>query len=192
MMLDIAGWIAPFATMIAAIMTAANLGARVTGWGFVIFTLGAVAWSVEAMLTHQQNLLWSNGFLAIVDAVGVYRWLGRRAALEQGAKTAEAKSRQSAAPLFPVLALEGAPLHDAAGDKIASIVGAMGDCHSGQIAYLVLDCAGTTGEKNYRSIVWEDVECGDEFHTRLSPQDFHALPCTDPADWPAVVPKATS
>jgi hypothetical protein len=29
-----AGWVAPAATMIAAMMTAANLGARVIGWGF--------------------------------------------------------------------------------------------------------------------------------------------------------------
>ena len=41
---DIAGWIAPIATAIAAIMTASNLGTRVTGWGFVVFAVGSIAW----------------------------------------------------------------------------------------------------------------------------------------------------
>lgn len=36
----VAAWVAPVATMIAAVMTAANLGARVTGWGFVVFVIG--------------------------------------------------------------------------------------------------------------------------------------------------------
>lgn len=43
---EAAGWIASAATMIAAMMTAANLRSRVTGWGFVIFLVGAIAWSM--------------------------------------------------------------------------------------------------------------------------------------------------
>jgi len=78
-MLDAAGWIAPAATMIAAIMTAANLGARVTGWGFAVFAVGALAWITVGAATGQQNLLWSNAFLLLVDLVGIWRWLGRRA-----------------------------------------------------------------------------------------------------------------
>lgn len=68
---DIAGWIAPIATMIAAMMTAANLGARVTGWGFVVFTVGSIAWSLVGISTGQTNLLATNAFLTIVNLVGV-------------------------------------------------------------------------------------------------------------------------
>lgn len=39
MIADLAGWAAPAATMIAAMMTAFNFGARITGWGFVAFTV---------------------------------------------------------------------------------------------------------------------------------------------------------
>ena len=39
-------WLAAGATMIAALMTAANLGARITGWGFAMFALGSGAWYV--------------------------------------------------------------------------------------------------------------------------------------------------
>jgi hypothetical protein len=78
-MLELAGWVAPAATMIAAIMTAANLGSRVTGWGFAVFCVGAVSWIIVGAGTGQQNLLLSNAFLLLVDVVGVWRWLGRKA-----------------------------------------------------------------------------------------------------------------
>ena len=84
-----AQWIAPGATMIAAMMTAANLGARVTGWGFAIFSVGAIAWVIVALASGQHNLLLSNAFLLIVDLVGVWRWLGRRARYDKGAERAE-------------------------------------------------------------------------------------------------------
>jgi len=63
---DTAGLIAPSATMIAAMMTAANLGARVTGWGFAVFTIGSICWSFVGFLSGQMNLLATNGFLTLV------------------------------------------------------------------------------------------------------------------------------
>ena len=81
-MIETAGWLAPAATMIAAMMTAANLGARVTGWGFVVFTVGSIGWCAIALSTGQQNLLWTNGFLTLVNGVGIWRWLGRKARSE--------------------------------------------------------------------------------------------------------------
>ena len=41
---SIAGWVAPVATTIAALMTASNLGSRITGYGFIVFTIGSIAW----------------------------------------------------------------------------------------------------------------------------------------------------
>jgi hypothetical protein len=67
------GWIAPAATMIAAMMTAANAGARVTGCGFVVFAMGSVAWSLTATYSHQRNLLLTNLFLTVVNLIGVWR-----------------------------------------------------------------------------------------------------------------------
>ncbi|WP_426291591.1 hypothetical protein [Sphingomonas sp. TWP1-3-1] len=78
-MADFAGWMALVATCVAAVMTASNLGVRVTGWGFVIFTVGAAAWVVVAIATDQTQLLYSNIFLGLVDVFGIWRWLGRRA-----------------------------------------------------------------------------------------------------------------
>jgi hypothetical protein len=37
-------WIATAATILAACFTASNLGSRITGIGFIIFTIGSIAW----------------------------------------------------------------------------------------------------------------------------------------------------
>ena len=43
-MADIISWIATVATIIAALMTASNLGSRITGYGFGVFTVGSLSW----------------------------------------------------------------------------------------------------------------------------------------------------
>lgn len=75
-------------TMIAAIMVALNLGARITGYGFIVFAFGSVAWIVVAWLTDQKSLLWTNALLLIINAVGIWRWLGVRARYDKGAAAA--------------------------------------------------------------------------------------------------------
>ena len=68
---EVAGWVAPVATMLAAMITAANLGARITGSGFVVFLVGSIAWVAVAATSGQANLLWSNLFLTLVNVVGI-------------------------------------------------------------------------------------------------------------------------
>src|SRR6476469_1657017 len=100
---ELSGWVAPIATALAAGMTPANLGTRVTGWGFVVFTIGSVAWTSYGVVTGQSNLLWQNLFLTAVNLTGIWRWLGRQARLEDGAKSAAEKSEWQPGPaLFPV------------------------------------------------------------------------------------------
>jgi uncharacterized membrane protein YphA (DoxX/SURF4 family) len=188
LMEQLAGWIAPAAVMIAAIMTAANLGTRVTGWGFVIFTIGAVAWSAEAWFTHQPNLLWSNGFLAIVDGIGIYRWLGRRAKLEDGAHAAVRKSRNTARPLFPVLSLEGLPIEGTDGTIVGHAVGAMAECESGQIAYLVIRRSGEVLDQQLHAVAWSDIQAGEVFRTSISREQLAGIPAIKPEDWPSAKP----
>src|SRR5690349_6274113 len=108
---DAAGWIAPAATMIAAMMTAANLGARVTGWGFVVFTIGSIAWSAIGFSSGQTNLLATNGFLTLVNLIGVWRWLGKQRSYEDGGKSATEASRRSVYPtLLTATGIAGMPV----------------------------------------------------------------------------------
>lgn len=108
-------------------MTAANAGARVTGWGFVVFTIGSIAWSVLASLSGQGNLLVTNLFLTFVNAVGVWRWLGREATYEIGSlRAVRRSSRTHAAPtLFSACHAVGAEITDANGEKLGVVVDLM-------------------------------------------------------------------
>lgn len=85
---DIFNWVAPVATTIAAIMVAANAGTRITGYGFIVFSIGSIAWMGIGWLTDQTNLLVQNAILLGINALGIWRWLGLRRRYEKGAAVA--------------------------------------------------------------------------------------------------------
>jgi hypothetical protein len=72
------GWYASISGMIAAIVIAADLGRRATGWAFVLFVTSAIAWITAGMLDGEASLLWQNVVLLITNLFGVYRWLIRK------------------------------------------------------------------------------------------------------------------
>jgi hypothetical protein len=140
-----ATWIAPVATMIAAMMTAANLGVRITGWGFVVFAIGSVCWSIVGIVSHQPNLLVANAFLTLVNLIGIWRWLGRQAQYEKGGRKAAAKSINAASPdLLPVGQLAGAKLIGRDGEAIGEVIDAMMS-RDGRLTYLVVSEGGLGG-----------------------------------------------
>lgn len=143
---DIAGWVALAATCVAALMTASNLGARVTGWGFVVFTVGAVAWIVVGLETGQTQLLWSNVFLGVVDVFGIWRWLGRRAKFSDAADAEQARSDHGECePLFSISRIDGLPVTGADGQVIAHSVDALATCAGGTIDYFIVREGGVAG-----------------------------------------------
>jgi len=191
-MLELAGWIAPVATMIAAIMTAANLGARVTGWGFAVFAVGAVAWILVGAGTGQRNLLLSNAFLLVVDIVGVWRWLGRQARYETGADHAAVRSASIPAPtLFHLSKLPGSAVRGSDGETIATVVDAMARCDDGGVAYVVVREGGLGGVgERLHALGWNRVRLTeDAVETDIAQVDLAALPALSPERWPAS-PKA--
>ena len=110
-MAETISWVATVATIVAAFMTASNLGSRITGYGFAVFTLGALCWIGVGALTHQPALLWTNVVLLVLDIFGVWRWLGRQARVEEGARSAtEASEFTPGEALFPVSILGRAPV----------------------------------------------------------------------------------
>lgn len=88
----LANWVAPIATTIAAIMVAANLGSRLTGYGFIVFSIGSIAWMAVGWFNDQPNLVWQNVVLLLVNIVGIWRWLGLRVRYEKGARVATEQS----------------------------------------------------------------------------------------------------
>lgn len=189
----LAGWVAPAATMIAAMMTAANLGARFTGWGFVVFTIGSIAWSVVAISSGQQNLLWTNGFLTLVNLVGIWRWLGRQARYEDGGRQAAARSGASHVPsLFPVGAMAGGRVAGRNGETLGHVVDAMVRCADLGIAYVVIsdDGVGGLGERLFAFDPAELRLSEDGFSCDLSSEELTARTPIEADRWPVSITKA--
>lgn len=175
--------------MIAAMMTAANLGARVTGWGFVIFTIGSVGWAVVGLSSGQTNLLATNAFLTLVNGVGIWRWLGRQRAYEDGGQSAEQASRRSAAPnLLTATGFAGMPVVDADGGALGKAVEALIECRSGEISYIVVATSLFGGIKEQLRAVPRAAirfDCG-RLELDMSLERFSALRLLDDGDWPAI------
>ena len=129
---SIATWVAPVATTIAALMTASNLGSRITGYGFIVFTVGSLAWLTLGITTGQANLLWQNVILTALNLFGIWRWLGRQAKIEDGGSTAQAESKDMASEtLFPASMFAKAKVVGAGGAELGASVEAMLGCRSG-------------------------------------------------------------
>ena len=189
----IAAWIAPSATMIAAMMTAANLGARVTGWGFIVFTVGSLAWSLIGYATGQPNLLATNAFLTIVNLVGIWRWLGRQAGYEDGGKSATRASRRAATPdLFTATGIAGAQVVDRQGTELGRAVEALIACDRGEINYVVVAAGGVGGiEERLRAVPRSKITfMSDLLKLNMTEPEFCALPTLVAGDWPAQVASA--
>jgi hypothetical protein len=179
---DIAGWIAPAATAIAALMTAANLGTRVTGWGFVVFTIGSIGWSIVGVTSGQDNLLATNAFLTLVNMLGVWRWLGRQARYEDGGQAAVDASEQE--PTVPTLAaashLIGLPARLADGSQAGTVVEMMIECARARMVYIVVAVGGVGGIGEKLSAINRDrvTLCGDHVELSIDRAMLDALP-----DW---------
>ena len=188
---SIAGWIAPAATMIAAMMTASNLGARVTGWGFVVFCVGSVAWLVVALSTGQQNLLLTNAVLLMVNVVGVWRWLGRQARYEDGGRAAATRSARASVPsLVSVSSLAGLAVKSFDGEELGQAVDAMLQCDGNDLAYVVVSSGGAGGlDETLRALRPEMIEIHrDGISVKVDRKTFERIPAIEPDRWPGAAP----
>lgn len=176
--------------MIAAVMTAANLGTRITGWGFVVFTFGSVAWMAVALASGQQNLLLSDGFLTIVNLVGIWRWLGRQARYEDGSRRASVRSETAKVPtLFSIQSVAGAALTGRDGVALGTIIDAMMRCAGSEIAYVVVSEGGVGGiGERLRALDPHDVRFTANGPTcDLTPADLTTRPELKQGAWPVSI-----
>lgn len=68
-------WSATLTGILAAITVSLNIGARLTGIGFIVFTVSSICWIGAALLTKEPPLAIQNGVLFIINCVGIYRYL---------------------------------------------------------------------------------------------------------------------
>ena len=186
-MADIIPWIATVATVLAAFMTAANLGSRVTGFGFAVFTFGALCWIADGALTHQPALMWTNVVLIVLDIFGVWRWLGRQARVEEGGRAAsEASEHTPGEALFPVSLLTRAPVRCGSAE-VGHCIDAMASCRSGRLDYIVVSEGGVAGVgEQLRRLPWAGAHVEDEIVVSgLSADRFRSLEELSRDQWPA-------
>ena len=180
-------WIAPVATIVAALMTASNLGAKITGAGFIVFTVGSLSWLTLGMIGDDPALLWMNVVLTGLNLFGIWRWLGRQAKFEEGAGHAAAESEQTAGEtLFPLSWTTSAKMFGARGEELGQCVDAMAGCGSGRIAYLVIAEGGVGGVgETLRRIDWHEVTVeGDVVKTKMERRQFEQLDKLEKDKWP--------
>ena len=68
-------WIAAIGTMIAASMLAADLGRKVTGFGFVLFCAVAITWIISGLTSDAMPIAAMNGVLLLINGYGVWQYL---------------------------------------------------------------------------------------------------------------------
>ena len=183
---NILSWVATIATITAATITASNLGSRITGYGFIVFTIGSISWFGLGMLTDQPALIWTNAVLTFLNLFGIWRWLGRQAKIEDGSiAAAEASQGAPGESLFPVSLLTRGKLMSG-GSQLGTCVDAMAGCGSGRIAYVMVSQGGIAGAgETLRRLDWSDVHAdGEDVVTKLDEARFAALEPVPKDQWP--------
>ncbi len=180
------GWVATIATITAALMTASNLGPRITGYGFAVFTVGSLSWLALGLMTDQRALVWTNIVLTGLNLFGIWRWLGRQARIEEGASmAAQASEETPGESLFPVSLLSKAPIENSKGELLGTCVDAMAGCSSGKLHYVVASQGGVAGVgETLRRLSWRDATTNlEKLVAAVSRLD--ELPEIDKDQWPA-------
>ena len=186
-MTDILPWLATAATVLAASMTAANLGSRITGYGFAVFTVGSLCWIGVGLTSNQPALVWTNVVLTFLNLFGVWRWLGRQAKVEEGAQAASDAS--DAAPgetLFAVAQLTKATVEGPDG-TLGTCVDAMAGCNSGRISYVAVSQGGVAGVgETLRRLSWAGARIdGDVVRVNMRRAEFQRAKRFERDSWPA-------
>ena len=183
---DTISWVATIATILAASLTAANLGSKITGYGFVVFTLGASCWTAIGALSHQPALMWTNVVLTALDLFGIWRWLGREAKVEEGGRAAiQASETTPGETLFPVSILSSAPVRSGT-YELGRCVDAMTGGQSGRISYIVISQGGVAGVgETLRRLPWSAASVdGETLVTDMTPDGFAMLEVLARDQWP--------
>jgi len=68
-------WIAAIGTIVAAGLIAADLGRKVTGYGFVLFCAVAVTWIAIGLTNQAMPIAAMNAILLVINAWGVWQYL---------------------------------------------------------------------------------------------------------------------
>jgi hypothetical protein len=186
-------WVAVVATIIAALITAANLGARVTGTGFIVYCAASAIWITTQVLAgfDQPAIVVMHSVLFFINLFGVWRWLGRERRYEDGRTRAHERSRWARVPtLFSAGALIGESVSARDKESLGKVVDAMLNCEDKGIAYVVISEGGIAGAgETLRAVPVKHLRFKDDSIVCDLPEgDFHRLPPIEADRWPTTAP----
>ena len=186
-------WFAATVTVIAALITAANLGARVTGSGFAMYCLASAIWIATGIENNFEPLsvIVMHGVLLLVNLFGVWRWLGRERRYEDSRTHAHKRTRWARVPtLFSAGSLIGATVKGQDKENLGTVVDAMVNCEDKSLAYVVISEGGVAGAgETLRAVPPDHLKFEDERVACDLPQsDWGALPPIEDDRWPEKAP----
>ena len=182
-------WVATIATIARRHRSPRRTSAAaITGYGFIIFTIGSIAWFGLGLVTGQPPLLWTNAALTFLNLFGVWRWLGRQAKVEDGSQKA-ARASQAHARRSPVsgLAADPPPRCVSAELNLAAASTRWPECTSGRIAYVMVSEGGIAGAgETLRRLPWSALHAeGDEILSHYDQARFREIEPVPKDQWPA-------
>ena len=186
-------WVAVAATIVAALITAANLGARVTGWGFIMYVAASAIWIATGIENGFEPLsvIVMHSVLFVVNAFGVWRWLGRERRYEDSREYAHKRSKWARVPtLFSAGSLIGATVTRRDKESLGTVVDAMFNCDEKSIAYLVVSEGGIAGAgETLRAVPPDHLRFESEaIVSNLTDSEWQGLPPIENDHWPAKAP----
>ena len=66
-------WIGTITGVFGAFVLALNI--PVSGWGWVLFTISSMSWTVAGLVLKDMSLVVLQAAFVVVDMLGVWRWL---------------------------------------------------------------------------------------------------------------------
>ncbi len=87
--------LASAATVVAALMIAANWSPRAMVAGFSIFVFASIAWIISGWIENQPSIYLQNFVLLLINVFGIYRWLPRATATVANATGRTGSGRQA-------------------------------------------------------------------------------------------------
>lgn len=68
-----AKWMGTGFGIAGAILVALNL--PISGWGFVLFLVSSVSWTIAGVMMKENSLILLNAVFTAINMLGIYRWL---------------------------------------------------------------------------------------------------------------------
>ena len=66
-------WTGTFFGVAGATVIAANLS--ISGWGFVLFLVSSVSWTITGLRMREHSITALNAAFTAINLLGIYRWL---------------------------------------------------------------------------------------------------------------------